>query len=33
MKEYVARDVKSEKAQERDWNGTLATKLNGTTSA
>ena len=28
----VCRDIKTEKAQEQDWDGTLATKLNLTTS-
>ena len=28
----VCRDIKTEKAHEQDWDGTLATKLNLTTS-
>ena len=28
IKEYVGRDIKTEKAQKQDWDGTLATKFN-----
>ena len=28
FKKIVCRDIKTEKAQEQDWDGTLATKLN-----
>ena len=32
MKEYVGIYIKTEKAQEQDWDGTLATKLNTTST-
>ena len=30
--ERVCRDIKTEKAQEQDWDGTLGTKLNTTST-